>query len=817
MTNHWIDVKNAKTILVLGANPVENHPAVTQYINEAVTSGAQLLVADPRKTRTANMCSAGGYLRMRPGTNGALIMGLMNYAIQNNRYNGDALTGTVNTRTFLDSTNAAVYVSNWPKWSDATFELNSTTNPTDYVRENVATTGSTISGLPKRIGLNDPTSVWTYLKNQAAVYTPTVVADICDIPGGANAFSAWADKVTNTAKNGPANAGTILYAMGATQSSHAGQDLRGYSMYQTIMGNMGVPGGGVNAMRGIHNVQGSTDQGLLFGAFGIPGYSHQPTGTAKSYQVYQNQLFGNQQANTAATGEHWAGLQQRGFRNMMWHWFRQGDRTVNANDPASDEYSFGAGSKNFDLVPKDNGLNHYQMFQSVLGSGGVASKKVNCLVVLGQNPAVTEPNSTLVKRALYNLDTLVCVDIFENETAAVDRKSTGVTYLLPSASFVEEEGSITNSGRWIQWRNKAIDPRGNSKTDTEILLRLAKALDTAGAFNHVPLNGYSDRYTQLYDSQYGWAPASGAMTGTTIGTVAENVFKQMASRNTMSGEYGALWIYGHASAAAWDPFQVAGSGTSNWWSAPNLAKSRNTNDNGSTKGLYNRWGFAWLSNRRIFYNNTTSFGDAVDAFVTPDKVARLFCHNSASGAPPAIADYSNTYRTYSKITGTAVPKHYEPVETIRTDLRSTYGTNASPTTEGTVADVSGYPFTLTTFRTTEHFQGGPMTRNLTWLAEITPAAVIEVNSADAYAKGITNGANVYIDTPRATGIGPFIAVVGSGSGANQRVKKGVVAVPWHWGNKGIVTGPTANDVCIDSFDPDAKIPESKACLCNIHL
>ncbi len=111
--------------------------------------------------------------------------------------------------------------------------------------------------------------------------------------------------------------------------------------------------------------------------------------------------------------------------------------------------------------------------------------RIAAAVVWGQNPAVTEPNQGPVRKGLEELDLLVCVDMFANETAQCKRKATGETYLLPACAHVEEAGSVSSSGRWIQWRERASAPKGNSKTDVELLLKFANALNTGGAFSHI--------------------------------------------------------------------------------------------------------------------------------------------------------------------------------------------------------------------------------------------------------------------------------------------------------------------------------------------
>ncbi len=163
------------------------------------------------------------------------------------------------------------------------------------------------------------------------------------------------------------------------------------------------------------------------------------------------------------------------------------------------------------------------------------------------------------------------------------------------------------------------------------------------------------------------------------------------------------------------------------------------------------------------------------------------------------------------------PVHWEPHESPRADLVASYGQIGKPSVEAyAAAGSSTYPLILTTFRHTEHFQGGPMTRNVPWLTELVPEAVVEINVADAAAYGILDGDDVEIKTMRSGGwIGPWKAVVHSGPAASQKVAAGTVAVPWHWGYAGLATGPTANELTIDALDGNTNMPETKACLCEI--
>lgn len=985
MTNHWIDVKNANCIFIIGANPCENHPGVMRWINQAIDNGAKVVVADPRKTRTATLADI--HLQIRPGTDIALIYGMLNHLLfdspagvtgdQATRANIEAFLATTGTsRNFkADDGGTGASGTGWPKYADALFKVNSAGD--DYDRETKTWSSKSVSNVPKLAGgpistaarlsnvvtittanstphglqvgdsvvingvnltsfngtftvASAPSSttftysqtasdesgtggtaygagsVYQKLRSWLAEYTPAVAADICgvaeaDIKAAAVMIAQNSTPAIRSNGSSP-KAATLLYAMGATQHTYGSQIIRSYAVFQTMLGNMGKFGGGINAMRGIHNVQGSTDMGLLYG--NIPGYSGPPatnfTGN-KGFVKYQNtKMFGNPYGTTITTVDAAAtdttitvantsngisfvaadsleimhtngttsetvtvasivgsvvtlttglanaytagatvvnstyatrstatpfGLQQRGFNNMLRYWFSDGSSPGVGDSAAS----------LFDYFPKGNGQNHVQMFKDMI------SGATTMAVVWGQNPAVTEPNLTEVRSGLTTVPTLVVVDQFFTETAGLaenkegppwyeGRAGTGkTTYVLPACSFAEKAGSQTNSGRWIQWRSAAIPSMGGSRADMEILLNLAKALGTAGAFDHIT----GGTYTALYGNQYGYTTwlTKDATYMSALDTVAESVYIQFAQPLNAGG---TLWIYSNAAGASGLRAGYQG--------GVNYAKSRVTTDTGGM-GVYPDWGHAWLLNRRIFYNNgeTTFAGDQSDTYVNADIVAQLFTGTVTKYGQHAYAyryyramTETDTNKTVNEVKGGRFPKHWEPMESSRSDLvaNTAYGRNENATnvpdtyaTRGggaTAADrahqyvASGYttyPLVLTTIRCTEHFQGGPTTRNVPWLNELVPVPWIEINAYDAKTYRVKNGDYVRIQTDRGTtdnANGNFKVVV-----TTNRVKQGVVAIPWHWGNQGLSKGPSANDVTIPAGDANTTIPEYKACLCTL--
>jgi len=889
---------------------------------------------------------------------------------------------------------ATSIATGWPKYCDSRIKVNAadvTAGPQlqvkdDYQRAMLRVSDGaggywTFSNMPViAANVEDADCVFQKLRAHVAKYDVATVVDICgctaaDIAAVRDAFVAtsrfsssdFGAAAATVAASGYRTA-CIMYAMGATQFTSGSQGVRSYAVIQTLLGNMGRAGGGINALRGIHNVQGSTDMGVLFDL--IPGYSANP-GTGQSYADYSNKLFGNRVVGVGAKDSYTEASiewQQRGFYNMTREWFgSQAVGGAGVSTPVADEAvvltgttamslsgnpvlagtvtvtdttgtityapntdytvdlangkivrvatgSIASGAtvhvdftyrndpafdKLYACWPKGNGVQHIEAFRRMDPAWAAANSvpQIKAAVVWGQNPAITEPNQGAVRNGLEQLDLLVCVDMFANETAQCKRKATGATYLLPACSHVEEAGSVASSGRWIQWRDRARAPKGNSKTDLELLLRFAKALNAAGSFSHVQgqwagtaLAG-QDPYTVLY-AKYGW-DGTGAFEGVTgvsfegaalLGSeyVAEQIFKEMCSPldgyvaagapgGFVGGHKGTLWIYSGVNATqggAYNPDQIGNvhpaavdtGGNPITWGIANKAKSRKGEPKYAGAAFqYPRYGWAWLLNRRVMYNNGELAGDVADVFVSPGYLARLWCIAGSN----TLADWSWLYRTYNQLTdvpdrGTGAggvhvypgrfPAFTEPYETPKKTLAETWGYNTSAgaalifsdsarldVRTATAPQAAEFPLILTTIRCVEHFQGGPITRNNAWNVELEPEPWIEINSVDAVKYGIVDGDYVNVTTKRGnsttdqtartiqsgalsagTWTKGFKARVGVGDiYANQRVGPGVVAIPWHWGERGLGTGTRANDLCIDAWDANTRIPEYKACLCKI--
>jgi formate dehydrogenase major subunit len=294
MTNHWIDIKNSDVVMCIGSNAAENHPISFKWVQEALDDGAKLIVVDPRYTRTASKASfVDGvqlYCRLRSGTDIAFILGMMKWAVDHDRINWDYVRDCTNASYLINPSfetcrvPSSVPTSLSPTPVTGVFsglvpdprrqkKYKYDTNTWQY---QYADPGTKLVPLVDRGpgywdttppgGTEDPNSVWTKFKEQISVYSTSKVCDICGCDPAV--LQKVYDVYTSTYQD--QLSANIMYAMGATQHTYGSQNVRSYAMLQLLLGNVGVAGGGINALRGESNVQGSTDMCLLWHI--LPGY-----------------------------------------------------------------------------------------------------------------------------------------------------------------------------------------------------------------------------------------------------------------------------------------------------------------------------------------------------------------------------------------------------------------------------------------------------------------------------------------------------------------------------------------------------------------
>src|SRR5262245_57755381 len=287
MTNGWVDIKNADVILAMGGNPAENHPCGFKWFVEAQkTRGAKLVAVDPRFTRTASV--ADFYAPIRAGSDIAFLLGIIRYAIDTKRFHEEYV------KLF---TTGPYLIGEKFGFDDGLFtgfdEASGSYDKTNWVYE--ADPKTKAYGVDPT--MQNPRCVFQLLKKHVDRYTPETVERICGTPK--DTFLKVAEIVTSTGN--AHRCGTITYALGWTQHSIGVQIIRAAAMLQLLLGNVGRPGGGVNAFRGHSNIQGATD---LAGTFEIlPGYLKTPPGQDTNLAEYLKDT-----TPTTLNQQHWASM-----------------------------------------------------------------------------------------------------------------------------------------------------------------------------------------------------------------------------------------------------------------------------------------------------------------------------------------------------------------------------------------------------------------------------------------------------------------------------------------------------------------------------
>src|SRR4030042_1236328 len=453
MTNSWTDIGVSDCVLIMGSNAAENHPIAMKWVLRAKDRGGKIIHVDPRFTRTS--ARADIYAPIRSGTDIAFLGGMINYIINDMEKNPD----NYNMEYVKQYTNAALIINPKFTFNDGLFgEVSDGKYPAAAKNTwKYADTKTPAADLT----LKDPNCVFQLLKKHYSRYD---VDSVCNITGTPkDVYLEVIKAYTATSKKG--KAGTICYAMGATQHTYGPQNIRAYGILQLLLGNMGIAGGGINALRGTSNVQGSTDMCLL--AHILPGYLNVPiesdtelradlkrTGKHPDATITPQGLAGDSSSN-------WWGNARKYIVSLLKAWY--GNAATRDNDFC------------FNYLPKvDPKINytHIGMIEA-MGQG-----KIKGLWVWGQNPAVGGPNSNGARAALGNLDWLMVADIWMNETAefwnrpGIDPTQVNTeVFVLPAAGSYEKEGSVSNTGRWGQWRYKAVEPPGEGIPDLEIMHR----------------------------------------------------------------------------------------------------------------------------------------------------------------------------------------------------------------------------------------------------------------------------------------------------------------------------------------------------------
>ncbi len=803
MTNHWVDIKNANVIIVMGGNAAEAHPCGFKWVTEAKAHNkAKFIVIDPRFTRSASV--ADFYAPIRTGTDIAFLGGVIHYLLSQDKIQHEYVKAY---------TDASFIVREDYKFDDGLFagydakarKYDKSTWMYELGDDGYAKVDPT---------LEHPRCVFQLLKQHYSRYTPEVVSNICGTPK--EAFLKVCETIATTAV--PDKTLTILYALGWTQHSTGSQMIRTAAMVQLLLGNIGMAGGGINALRGHSNIQGQTDLGLLSNL--LPGYMTLPGEKEADYPAY----IDKRTLKPLRPGQlsYWQNY-PKFHVSLMKAWF--------GNAATADNHWC------YDWLPKlDKVYDVLQVFE-LMHQG-----KVNGYVCQGFNPIASFPNKAKIGGALAKLKFLVTIDPLVTDTSCFwenvgdynDVKSAEIrteVFRLPSTCFAEEDGSLTNSGRWLQWHWKGAEPPGEAKPDTEIVagifLKLRELYQKeGGAFPDPVLN-----LTWAYKIPH--APSPEELAKEYNGRALEDLpdpkdpAKVLVKKGQLLDGFAQLKDDGSTACGCWI--------YSGAWTEKGNAMARR--DNADPSGLGNTlgWSFAWPANRRILYNRASADpagkpwdpnrkligwdgakwagadipdfkpdvppGDPMNPFImNPEGVARLFAVDKMAEGP--------------------FPEHYEPFETpidtnpLHPKVVSNPGARVFKGDMEAFGKSADFPYAGTTYRLTEHFHY--WTKHTRLSAILQPEQFVEIGEELAKEKGIQAGDRVKVSSNR--GYIKAVAVVTKRIKALQVNGKTVhhVGVPIHWGFKGVAkNGYIANTLTPFVGDANVQTPEFKSFLVDV--
>ena len=828
MTNHWVDFRNSGVILIMGSNPASNHPVSFKWIQEAIDKrGAKLICVDPRFTQSA--AKAHLYAPLRSGTDIAFLGGMIKYILDNN---------LIQEAYVKSYTNASFLVNPALKLPGDNNGVFSGLEGAKYNKDTWSYQTGGDGVIKKDTSLRDPNCVYQLLKKHYSRYTPAMVSKITGTPQDKllEVYKLYA----STGK--PDKAGVELYAMGWTQHTTGVQNIRTMCIIQLLLGNMGIAGGGVAAMRGESNVQGSTDHGLLFHIW--PGYLGAPTASLKTLKEYNEK-------RTPTTKE----------KNSL-NWWKNTPK-YSASFLRS-MYGMNATLEEaYALMPKlDDGVNYSwltifdQMYKG----------KFTGFFAWGMNPACSGAHSNKVRQALGKLDWMVNVNLFDNETGSFWRgpgmdpaKIKTEVFMLPCAASMEKEGSLANSSRLMQWRYKAVNPPGVALPDGDIMSDIYFKVKELYEKQGGPMKEALTKLTW----PYGTKTASGhfhydphAVAKEINGFFLED---KKVENPTKKGDFKEFKKGEPVPTFAW--LQDDGSTSSGCWvycgsyGAVNMAARRGLKDVPNGLGLNPEWAWSWPVNRRIIYNGASVDPDgkpwdpkrAVIAWNgekwvgdVPDGVG-----DPGSGRPPFIMKPDGVASLFGPgLVDGPFPEHYEPLECpVEKNLLSPQKNNPvikrfdKPGVGSDLDQYSGvsscdprYPFICSTYRISEHWQTGVLTRWCPWLAEMQPEMWVEMSRELAGERGISNGDKVVVKSPRGELEGVALVTARFKPFDINGATIHEVGIPWHFGwittkdrkyNPGdkkaevFTTGDAANLLTPTIGDANTMIPESKAFMVNV--
>jgi formate dehydrogenase major subunit len=813
----------------------EAHPVGFRWVMKAKERGARVIHVDPRFSRTSELADL--HVPIRAGTDIAFLGGLIRHVIETDSYFREYVVNYTNASTIIDERfkDTEDLDGVFSGFDPETGTYDTTTwgyeggqvASAAGVREHATQAFSDSTGAGMLVGdvksdqtLQDPRCVFQIVRRHFSRYTPELVQQICGISG--SDLMAVADALISN--SGRERTSAFVYALGWTQHSEGVQMIRAAAILQLLLGNVGRPGGGIMAMRGHASIQGSTDVPTLYDL--LPGYLNMPRAT-------EGHLTLKDYVGTGGADRGWWSFFDSYIVSLLKAWF--GDAATAEND-----YGFG-------WLPKISGNHsHYASTLRALDGG------VDGIFLMGQNPAVGSMHAGLQRRALARMKWVVVRDLAEIESATFWRDSPEVksgelhiedieteVFLMPAASHVEKEGCFTNTQRLVQFRDKALHPPGDARSELWFMQHLGKRIKAHYAASE------RERDWPIVNLKWDY-PEHGDQREPDV----EAVLKEMNGYEVASGRalngFTELRSDGSTASGVWIYCGVYADGV-------NQARRRNPGNIKSAGGdVSPEWGWAWPANRRILYNRASADPDGkpwserkryvwwddehgrwtgydvpdFPADKRPDYTAPPDARamDAISGSDPfmMMADGRAWLFAPSGLLDGPLPTHYEPVESpLPNGLYPKLGSNPiairwqRPDNPYHATGDPRYPLVATTFRLTEHHTAGGMSRTVPWLVELQPEMFAEIDPQLAADRGIEDGGWMTIVTARAE--------IEARATVTERMRPlrvegrviHQVGLPWHWGYAGLSQGDTVNELGVLSGDPNVSIQESKAFTCDV--
>jgi formate dehydrogenase major subunit len=830
------DLANSDCVLIMGSNMAEAHPVAFRFVMEAKQRGATTIHVDPRFTRTSALCDL--YAPIRAGADIAFLGGIIRHILENDLWFCEYAEAYTNLATiiapeFKEAPALDGRFSGWNEDKNAydfdSWQYDGLVVPS-ALAEHYLSTAESFSEMTCRLhdepppqdpSLQHPNCVYQILRRHYAPYSPEMVERITGCPK--ETFLKVAEAL---AKNsGRERTGAICYAVGWNHHTVGVQMIRAATIIQSLLGNVGRPGGGIIALRGHCSIQGSTDIPTLFNM--LPSYLPQPNAFKPQARHYDQFL----DDETIPTG--WWNNFPKYMTSLLRAWY---------GDAVGPHNEWG-----YQWLPKIVGDHSQQALILAMDDGLIRG-----LFLMGQNVVVGGSNSKLIQHGLGKLDWLVVRDCDEIESANFWQKGHAVRdgelrpedinteiFLLPAELAGEKEGTFTNTHRLVQWHDKVIDGPGDSRSELWFMYHLGWRLKALYADStderDLPIKNLTLDYPVI--NERGDVDAEAVLKEINGYTWPER--KQVAGFQELKDDGTTAcgsWLYSGI-------FPREGH---------NQAQAREA-DGPDGPGTHLGWAFAWPDNRRTLYNRASAdpegrpwserkrlvwWDEAKGRWQSPDSID--FEPDKHPGYRP---DWSSSPEGTDALRGDEpfimmpdgraaifapsglkdgpLPTHYEPVESpARNPL---YGQQSNPVAKRWDRDGNRlhevgdprYPHVLTTYRLTEHHCGGSPTRGVPHTAELQPEGFAEIPPELATELGVENLDWIVLSTARGEietralvtrRLQPFEI-------DGRRVFQ--VGMPWHYGWQGYATGDIANVLTAVVGDPNTSMHENKALTCGM--